>query len=44
MLTAWHPADGKQLEGQGLSKRILKEGTQIDVTTSKSDEGTETDS
>jgi hypothetical protein len=35
-------ADGKQLKGKGQSKRILKEGTQIDVTTSKSEDGTET--
>ncbi len=35
-------ADGKQLKGKGLSKRILKEGAQLDVTTAKSDDGTET--
>jgi len=35
-------ADGKQLKGKGLSKRVFKEGAQVDVTTSKSDDGTET--
>jgi hypothetical protein len=35
-------ADGKQLKGKGLSKQVLKEGAKVDVTTSKSDDGTET--
>jgi hypothetical protein len=35
-------ADGKQLKGKKASKQVLKEGNLVDVTTSKSDDNTET--